>query len=577
MSQTEPVRISWELNTNASLEETWALFSDTDRFNRSVGLGFRFEESPVEDGTVRRVGHARFLGLNLSWDELPFQFRENQWYRTRRIFHSGPAAEYTVIMRLRAREEGGTAIRYTVEVVPRTAFAKPVVMLELKANTRPRLDRGLKGLLGELAEATGSIDPAPPSLSLDDASRLETICGRIEPAEVGRRLRAHITSAPLYQQNQMSPLRFAEIWEMDEEEVIRGFLSAVREGALAMRWDLLCPLCQGAKRRVQSLVDPELRRVHCPSCNIHYDGTFPDSVAISFRTAEALRAFEIPVECIGSPSRQPQLIAQDVLGRSDEGTLEMVLDLAEGSYRVRTWPHRQTVSLEVRAGVEPTSMEIVATRDALVPSLMRARPGQVVIALKNATDRPIDVLLERRWRSAHVLSGGRLLEMPEARDILTGAELLPDTDVEAERGVVLAVEGFTGANRALVERLVAHGARMTHANERVVLGVFRHSKRALRAAADLAMDPSARCSLNIGAVTAIAAGGARVPAGRAIDSALVALVGAQPCRPVIPVAAAEDPEFVEAARNEGVKVIAANFACTPRTHVHFVEFGSMDA
>jgi len=577
MSQKEPVRISWEFTTNASVEQTWSVFSDTDRFNRSVGLGFRFDESPTKDGTVRRVGRARFLGLNLSWDELPFQFRENQWYRTRRIFHSGPAAEYTVIMRLRPQEKGGTSIRYTVEVIPRTMLTKPVVMLELKANTQPRLDKGLKALLGELEDATGAIDPAAPPLSAEVAARLETICGQIEPAEVGRRLRDHITHAPLYQQNQMSPLKFAEAWEMEEDDVIRGFLAAVREGALSLRWDLICPLCQGAKRRVTSLVDPELRRVHCPSCNIHYDGSFPDSVAVSFRTNEALRAFEIPVECIGSPSRQPQLVAQDILGRSDEGTLEMVLDLSEGSYRVRTWPHRQTVSLEVREGAEPTSMELVVTQDALVPSMLRARPGQVVLALKNATDRPIDVLLERRWRSAHVLTGGRLMELPEARSILSADNILPDIDVEVERGVVFAVEGFTGANRALVERLTAHGAHMTCANERVVLGVFRHAKRALRAAADLAMDPSARCSLNIGAVTRITAGGRKVPVGKAVDAALIALVGAQPCRPVIPVDAAADPEFVEAARNEGVKVVAANFACTPRTHVHFIEFGSMDA
>ena len=37
-----PLRATWELRTTASVPETWALLSDTERFNRTVGFGFRF-------------------------------------------------------------------------------------------------------------------------------------------------------------------------------------------------------------------------------------------------------------------------------------------------------------------------------------------------------------------------------------------------------------------------------------------------------------------------------------------------------------------------------------------------------
>ena len=44
-----PLRVSWELHTPASVPETWALMSDTERFNRAVGFGFQLEKAQVRD------------------------------------------------------------------------------------------------------------------------------------------------------------------------------------------------------------------------------------------------------------------------------------------------------------------------------------------------------------------------------------------------------------------------------------------------------------------------------------------------------------------------------------------------
>lgn len=567
MPETEPIRLTWEFTTEASVEETWELFSDTDRFNRSVGLNFTFEEAPAEDTTVRRIGKARFLGLNLSWDELPFQYRENQWYRTRRIFHSGPAQEYTVIFRVRDAGEAGTSIRYTVEVIPRNVLTRPVVALELKANTQPRLDRGLKGLLAELESHTGAIDPAPPMLDKQAARRLAEACERVEPAAVGRRLRAHVEEAPLYRQNQMNPLRLADEWGLDPAETLQGFLSAVHQGVLALRWDLLCPLCRAPKRRQEKLLAAQ--RVHCTSCNIYYDGTFPDSVAVSFRTAGGLRDFEVPIECIGSPSRQRHVIAQDTAAHNEGNLLELGVALKEGTYRVRTWPQRETAIVEVRPDVSPAALELVITPEALVPPRLTALPGQATLAVTNSSGRPVDVVLERVASSRDVLTAGRLLELPEARALLSPELVAPDFDVETDRYAVLAA---TGGRSVLRERLAAHGARLVHASERAVVALFYKSSHALRAAADLATDPAVRCAINAGPVMRVKVDGRHIPLGRTVEDALVALSAAHPCQPVLPVAAAGDPEVQGALGQEGVSVLPESFACTPDLRVHWLGF-----
>ena len=71
----EPVRLSWNLKTRASLQQTWEAFSDTDQFARVAGQGFDFTEEAQADGSVKRTGRMKRMGMSFTWDELPFQYR----------------------------------------------------------------------------------------------------------------------------------------------------------------------------------------------------------------------------------------------------------------------------------------------------------------------------------------------------------------------------------------------------------------------------------------------------------------------------------------------------------------------
>ncbi len=575
MGTIEPIRNTWEFTT----PQTWEVFSDTDRFNRLAGLGFKFEETIQPDGTVKRTGSASFLGIQMTWDELPFQFVAGEWFRTRREFHRGPAQAFTTTLRIRAREEGGTAIRYTVEVQPRSALARPVLALEMKANTGPRLEKVLKALLLELI-GEGAKDPHPPALDSATALRLEEACARVEPRVVGNRLQALVTDEPLFRQVQLSPLALARAWGLEEGAVLQGFPSAVREGVLGFRWDLMCPLCLSPKAQLERLDPDVMRQVHCPSCNIFFDGTFPDSVAVSFRTSRQLRDFEVPIECVGSPQRTPHVLAQEQLGRSDEGSLTIAIWLEEGAYRLRTWPHRTTVNIEARPDAVNAPLPIVVTRGTLEPARARVRPGPVSIQLKNTTDRRIEVMLERRWRNPDVLTAGRLLELPGAASLLPTGALSPDFQVESQRCAVVAAEVDPGRGinvEDLSAQLSAHGPRLTRSGKRSVVATFIDPADAAAAVRDLADSPHISCGLHIGPVLEVNYLGETVPMGRVVDQALAMLVGASPGRPVLPTSVAEDPEVQRSLRQAGCGVLAVNYACTPRTSVHWIEIGRANA
>lgn len=402
----KPVRIAWELEAKASIERTWALFSDTDRYNRAVGFGFSFKDTPQDDGSVERTGTASVMGMRFVWDELPFEYRENEWYKIRRCFRSGPAKDVTVTLRLAPRGTH-TAIRYAIEVVPRTLFTRPLVQMDLNSKTKPKIQRVLDLMLARLANADVSLDPEPPTLSAEGEAFLTSQAATMTHREVGQHLSAFIRTGPLPAQNQIHARAFARLWRLTEDETVRGLLEATRVGLVDMQWDLLCPMCRGAKLRTKTLpLNPP--EAHCASCNIRYDGGFADAIGISFRTTRRLRTFEVTPACIGSPALQPQVIAQDNIDPGEHATF--VINLPAGLYRVRTIPARYTASILVEDGGQTTDCRFTVGHNAMTPERTVMKAGLCHLLLQNDSPHRIAMCLDKRHLPEHVMTAGQLLE-----------------------------------------------------------------------------------------------------------------------------------------------------------------------
>ncbi len=565
---TSPVRASWELSTPASPAETWALFSDTERYNRAAGFDFRFEETPEPDGGTRRRGSARFLGMDVRWEELPFQYRTGQWYRWERRFLGSPGERLVGTLRLKPQGEG-TAILYTLEAWPRSVFFKPAVAFELLVRSKPKIDRALDQMLALLRGDDVLLEPAPEPLAPEARDRLQAMAGRIPDPDFARQLVRLIEEAPLSQQDSLSPLALARSWGLPQERAVHGCLEAVRAGALTLSWDLLCPLCLSPKQKLARL--SQAGEVHCPACNIHYDGTFADSVSVRFRTSPALRRFEVHSSCIGSPARQPHVVAQDRLEPGAEAVFELPLE--PGLYRLRSFPSRDSASISVGES-GPVGLTVPIGGEAPFSGRLELQAGPCRIAVQSQASRPVLVMLERRTLPPDVLTAGQLLEDPAAHDLLPPEAVEPGACTVTARRALLAVEIPDQRPERLREEsesLLAQGAAMVQARSGLLLAAFDAALPALQTARALHARTPCRLALGLGPVLELTfAEGRRGLMGRAVDRTLVALWGSSPGRAAIDAELASDGELMGALMTLGLRLEPRGLQVASDERVHSV-------
>ncbi|MCK6515656.1 DUF5939 domain-containing protein [Myxococcota bacterium] len=547
----EPITKVWELRSPATIEDTWSVFSDTDRFNRVAELGFKFEQLQLSDGSTRRTGKGVFFaGITAEWEELPWSWKAPEWYRSTRRFMGGPAEEMTVQLRLRPEPDGGTAVRYSVSVTPRNFLLRPVVMADLSLSSAPKVERALSALLTELSGRGAPPNLAPPPLGAEAEALLSR--AQIEPAQVKTALFDALRTLPLREQDRLMPLRLAADWGYAADPVILGMLQGVREGILAMRWELICPSCVGPAQRAERI--GEAVRVHCSSCNIWFDRTFPDAVAVSFRAAPALRPDEVPVECVGSPAKQPIVILRERL--EPDASVEHTLHLKPGAYRVRTWPPRESAILDVLdAPAGDGTASFTAHDEGVDPPRLVVGPGEQRITLHSRAARPVEIAIERTVRPPDVLSAGRLLGLPEARGLLPAALIHPDLKVEALRFTTLGAPPQGGAGQLdHLERLLrGHSPRRLIVGERGALATFDTFAQGLTAARSL-VSAGFGAALSVGPAVEVQqrASDPIVPMGAPVEEALSLLPEAAPGRLLLGRGLEHDPEVAEALRAAGL-------------------------
>jgi hypothetical protein len=302
---------------------------------------------------------------------------------------------------------------------------------------------------------------------------------------------------------------------VDVATAVQGLLRAVRAGALTLRWELICPSCLGAKSSLDKL--PERRTdVHCESCGITYDGTFPDSVEVVFRPAPTIRPGPIPVDCALSPSRTPHVLAQVELAPGE--VLELPLRLKSGSYRIRMPSLGASAVLQVEEGA-PSTLTADVTLRGVLPSVLKAAPGAVTVVLRSRLRQPAIVVVDKRWRPPDALSAGKLLQLDGARDLLPAEALAEGSLGEVARRFVLAVE--SPRDPTVVQARFGPAGGRLYAGNKVWLAVWESAAAAIAGAELLAVDSRAAGALSVG--TVIELGQDRIPSGPAVDAALETL------------------------------------------------------
>jgi class 3 adenylate cyclase len=413
----------WEWDLRSSPQALWPLVADTNRFNRDAGIG-AVEERGAGANARRRLRLSAF-GIGVEWEEQPFEWVEPHRFSVFRRYLTGPLATMRVAVELRPRERGGTMLVYDVWATPRNLLGRLGIPLQIGWLTRRRFETTFRRYDAVAADAAPAVqEEARPRLAPGGRARIEATRERLSAAGVApdlvRRLVGLIERGDELALARLRPYALADAWGVGRRSVLEACLHATRAGLLQLQWDLLCPLCRGAKESAPTLGDVD-REVHCATCNIDFSVDFDRSVELTFRPSAAIRAVERRDYCVAGPQVTPHIVIQQLLGGGDRRSLRLALE--PGHYRVRTLEGHGALALVVaEGGVEETTAR--ATDSRWPAEEIRVAPD-ARLHLENATEREQLFVLERPAWSGQTVTAAEVTALQLFRDLFSSEALRP--------------------------------------------------------------------------------------------------------------------------------------------------------
>jgi hypothetical protein len=443
----------------------------------------------------------------------------------------------------------GTAIDYTLEVMPRSGLFRPLLALDLRRTTERWVGDALKTLAQALDEGAEDLPersllgPAP-RLTKDGAARLDSLLSAMPPSHLGARLAAFLRGAPEREQLMMSPIALAQAWIAPLDEVVDYLVQAARLGLLSVRIDLLCPACLVPRMPAAFEGGPP---VHCEGCGILLDQSFPEALAVHFCPSPQIRVIDAKIHCLGSPSRTPHVVAQETVRPGTEA--DLATELAPGTYQLRTIPALGPAAL-IEVNDAETEREATFTLRATVqPQIASLRPLPRRVGFRNESGTQVIVILERLIPPRRVLTLGRMLaEFPGLRELVPNAGFF--SRMTCFNGAAVALRAASPEAAAKLAAGLGR-AKVVHPSDCVVLAAYANAGAALDdlAAIDRA---GAMVALAEGAVFEHALGKRVVPMGPAVDRAHDLLGASGVGRLAVPSSALGQGELAELATRRGL-------------------------
>jgi class 3 adenylate cyclase len=454
----------WEYDLNASPQALWPFIADTNRFNRDAGLPNVVRRGADDLGSGKN-GRRRLrlskLGVKVEWEEEPFEWIRPFRFGVVRKYKTGPVAEARVTAELSERESGGTHLVYQVWARPRGALGRAVIPVQVGRISARKFASVFRrydalALAGE-QEIIPTARLAASERALLDAQRRKLLEDGADADSVARLVET-IESADEFTLARLRPYVLADAWGIARRAALELCLKATRAGLLDLRWELLCPLCRGAKQSAETLGDVQAN-LHCDSCNIDFTVNFDRSVEVIFRPNQALRRVEVREFCVGGPQVTPHIVVQQLVPAGESREVAPLLE--EGRHRLRTQalPGGQFVlvsadgahALALRAdGAEwPSDEPRVSTRPTLT--------------LENATPHEQLFILERMAWGDSAATAAEVTALQIFRDLFSTEALRPGEQINVGQMTILFTDlrGSTRLYREIGDS-VAFGTVMNH-------------------------------------------------------------------------------------------------------------------
>ncbi|MGH7436023.1 MAG: adenylate/guanylate cyclase domain-containing protein [Polyangiaceae bacterium] len=437
----DAVSVTRSVNLASPPDRVWPLLSDTDRFNRLLGL-HEVKYRPVDASNKTGacfVGETRAGGFRLTYDEFPFEWSRPRAFSVHRRMHGGPIASFTwrcTLVASRAGDgdgalEGGTRATLRLELVPRAFVLRPVAWLNASRVAASFVELGAS--IDEHV-AKGTTTPYSEPVSASDGPRIETAVARLCSEGIDARLAARLGSLVRDGADadvaRIRPLEQADLWGEDRRATLAAFLRAVPAGLLEMRWGLVCPSCLTSSQESSGLDDIGAD-AHCHLCDITYELDLDRAVEATFKPHPSLRRLPDTLFCMGGPARTPHVLVQALVNTGIPATLEVPREA--GRYRLFA-RGGATATVEVDASA-PDAVDVTLDAAGLHPAHIPAAPGGTV-RLTSRLD-PRHVKIERLGFASAAATAHMVSTLSEFRTLFAKDLLKRGTPLKVARAALL--------------------------------------------------------------------------------------------------------------------------------------------
>lgn len=419
-------------------EVVWPALSNTDWFNRALGLpAVQYEFHARAEGGSSTTARARVAGLEVVWQELPFEWLEPEFYRVRRVLEKGPLLEASMALDLHA-QPGGTRVLITSELLPRNLIGKLMVERLILPKTRHEVGRIMSHVDAFLR---GQKPVVLPRLTVQPIkeSALKVGLDKLRraglPAERIALLERLLREAPDVELTHIRPFAVAKKWHLDRWDVLALFLHATRCGLLDFRWEILCPNCRSSRNQPVRSLGGIPRTSHCAVCQIEFDAEFDKSVELKFAINESIRPRDEQTYCLAGPGGKPHVISQMWLEAGQERAWK--LPPLTRPLRLRSPQVKGSFLLDPEELGENRPAFIRTNASGFQIDYQHREVSGNAAQVHNPNSFPVLLSLDQIAWSEDILTAARVTNWQEFRDLFSREVISPDEDITVGSQVVL--------------------------------------------------------------------------------------------------------------------------------------------
>ncbi len=441
----QPTKYLWQWQLKSSIEDLWPYVADTERFNQATKLpSIDFKEEPVETGGSRKLAQTSKFGIVVKYEDHPFEWIQEQRFTNVREFEQGPVTRTYAELTLEPNE-AGTMLNYYVEVTPANLIGYLGIPYQFGWEMRRSFEKVFRQIDTALQKRVDQpFDLQKTGFHRLATTRLADLTRKL--AEEGHQLRwvqklgdLLLSEADL-NLTRIRPYVLADQWQASRRDILEMFLSAAKLSILNMRWDLMCPLCRGAKFTSESL-DGVVKGVHCPSCNIDFDANFSENVELTFIPHPQIRSISDNSYCIGGPMVTPHILMHQILEAGETRTIS-AKNLLAGGYRVRTQQPSVEQWLDLSEADEQSvaGFAIRANENAIDVTMNMsdgASSDELEIVLSNDAPYRQRIYLERSDWFTNAVTAAYVTSLQHFRELFSDEVLRPGEEIGIQGMTIL--------------------------------------------------------------------------------------------------------------------------------------------